>query len=287
MQELDDLLKEYLDYYFTQVHTSFPGVVTEYDPATRRATIQPSLKRKGGNKEFVDFPLLIDVPVQFPGTKKFTFHFPLEKGDEVLVFFSERSLEAWKDSGQGGIEDPDPRRFALSDAYCIPGLQPQEFIAAEEKGLQILHKTNFDGDLISQVLMDDDKVEIKYKEKAQIIMQNDDILATTEKCSFNMSGEKFDFDNSTATIVADKDKVIFDNGKNKFELSGAVSLVSTGNELVEIGNAVDTLGGILDALFTSLISLHTEGSPAAHTASAWASSDITPLKLKAAQIFKK
>jgi hypothetical protein len=134
MQELDNLLKEYLDYYFTQVHTSFPGVVTEYDPATRRATIQPSLKRKGGNKEFIDFPLLIDVPVQFPGTKRFTLHFPLEKGDEVLVFFSERSLEVWKDSGQDGIEDPDPRRFALSDAYCIPGLQPQEFIAAEAKG---------------------------------------------------------------------------------------------------------------------------------------------------------
>jgi hypothetical protein len=160
MQEMDDYLKEYLDYYFTRVHTSFPGVVTEYNAATRRATIQPSLKRRAGNKKFIDFPLLIDVPVQFPGTKKFTVHFPLEEGDEVAVFFSERSLEAWKDSGQDGIEDADPRCFALSDAFCTPGLQPQEFIAAvSENALEVIHKTAWDGDIIDHLVMDDDQVD--------------------------------------------------------------------------------------------------------------------------------
>ncbi|GHV79118.1 hypothetical protein AGMMS49944_09090 [Spirochaetia bacterium] len=288
MQEIDQLFKEYLDFYFTQVNTSFPGVVTEYDAATRRATIQPSLKRRAGNKEFVEYPLLMDVPVQYPGTKKFTIHFPLEKGDEVAVFFSQRSLEAWKATGMDGIEDTDPRRFSLPDAYCTPGLQPVEFIPATKEGaLEILHHAAYDGDFISSVTMDDDRIEVKYKEKADIMIEDDDILAMTEKCSFNMSGEKLDFDNGTSTIIADKGKITFDNGKNKFELDGAVSLVSTGSDLVEIGNTVDTLGGILDALFTSLTSLHTEGSPAAHTASAWAASDITPLKAKTAQVFKK
>jgi hypothetical protein len=167
MQTLTDFMLEFLDYYFTKVHTSFPGVVVEYDANKRRATIQPSLKRRAGNKEYVDFPLLIDVPVQFPGTKKWAIHFPLEEGDEVSVFFSERSLEAWKDIGQDGIEDPDPRRYDLCDAYCTPGLQPQEFIAATEPGLQIIHKDKFDGKLISQVLMTDDKVEVIYKEKGK------------------------------------------------------------------------------------------------------------------------
>jgi hypothetical protein len=271
MQELDNYLKEYLDYYLTRVHTSFPGVVTEYDPSTRRATIQPSLKRKSGNKEFVDFPLLVDVPVQFPGNKKWTIHFPLEKDDEVVVFFSERSLEVWKDAGQDGIEDPDPRRFSLSDAYCIPGVQPQEFIAAEEPGLQIVHKTAFNGDLISQILMSADKVEVKYKGKATVLMEDDRIHGKTDKCTFDMSGEK----------------ISMENGKNKFELQGAASLVSTGSDLVEIGNSIDTLGGILDALMASLTSLHTEGGPATHTASAWAASDIAPLKAKINQVFKK
>jgi hypothetical protein len=187
MQDLTDFLREFLDYYFTQVHTSFPGVVTEYDASTRRATVQPSLKRRAGNKEYVPFPLLIDVPVVFPGTKKWTIHFPLEKDDEVAVFFSERALEAWKEVGQDEIEDPDPRRYSLSDAYCMPGLQPQAFISATEGGLQIIHKSAFNGDFISQVLMDDDKIEVKYKKNATVTIDDDHINSKTEKCSFDMT----------------------------------------------------------------------------------------------------
>jgi hypothetical protein len=216
------------------------------------------------------FPLLIDVPVLFPGTKKWTLHFPLEKDDEVAVFFSERALEAWKDSGQDGIEDPDPRRYSLSDAYCIPGLQPQEFIAATESGLQIIHKDTFDGELISQVLMTDDKVEVQYKEKAGVLIQDDAILAMTETCSLEMSGDTIEVKNS----------------KDTFEMAGQVTLKVTGAELLDIGNAIATLGGILDELCAALSSLHTEGAPASHTASAWAASSIAPLRVKCNTVFK-
>jgi hypothetical protein len=240
MQELDNYLKEYLDYYFTRVHTSFPGVVTEYDPATRRAAIQPSLKRRAGNKGFVDFPLLIDVPVQFPGNKKYTIHFPLEKGDEVMVFFSERSLEAWKDVGQDGIEDPDPRRFSLSDAYCIPGVQPREFIAADEPGLQIIHKDKFDGKLISQVLMTDDKVEVAYKEKATVKMEDDHIVGQTGKCKVELSADIAELANSQTSFKLNSDKFAISNGGKSLFI-------------------------ILDTLLTKLQGMKTVGSPAQHT----------------------
>lgn len=212
MQALTDYVKEYVDYYFTQVHTSFPGVVTEYDAKTRRATVQPSLKRRAGNKEYIDFPLLIDVPVQFPGTKKWAIHFPLEKGDEVAVYFSERAIEAWKDVGQDGIEDPDPRRFDLCDAYCVPGLQPQEFIAAEEQGLQIIHKDSFDGEFISQVLMTDDKVEMIYKENAAVTMEDDRITGKTEKCAVEMAADVVTAKNSQLTMKLNAAKASLKNG---------------------------------------------------------------------------
>jgi hypothetical protein len=210
MQDLTDFIKEYLDYYFTKIHTSFPGVVVEYDASERRAAVQPSLKRRAGNKEYINFPLLVDVPVLFPGTKRWTIHFPLEKGDEVAVFFSERALEAWKDIGQDGIEDPDPRRYDLCDAYCAPGLQPQEFIAATEPGLQIIHKDKFDGELVSQALMTDDKVEIIYKEKAKVLIEDDHITAKTEKCIAEMNGEKVSLTNGKDTIKADAGNVEVD-----------------------------------------------------------------------------
>jgi hypothetical protein len=271
MQDLTDFMREFLDYYFAQVHTSLPGVVVEYDASERRATVQPSLKRRAGNKEYINFPLLIDVPVQFQGSKQWTIHFPLEEGDEVAVFFSERALEVWKDMGRDGVEDPDPRRYDLCDAYCAPGLQPQEFIAATEPGLQIIHKDKFDGELISQVLMTDELIEVVYKEKSQILMEDDCILGKTEKCSLEMSG----------------DKIVAKNSKNTLELNDAISLVTSGGGLVELGNAVGNIGGILDSTFTALENLATEGSPAAHTAKTWAAANITPLKTKSGRIFKK
>lgn len=212
MQELSDLIREYCDYYFTRVHTAMPGVVSEYNAKTRRAIIQPSLERRAGNKEFVELPLLIDVPVLFPGTKKFTIHFPLEKGDEVSIFFSERSIEIWKGVGQDGIQDTDPRRFSLSDAYCIPGLQPQEFITAEEAGLQIIHKDKFDGELISQVLMTDDKIETIYKKKAKVTMEDDHITSETEKCKVEMKADILTAKNSKTTVKLNGDKASLNNG---------------------------------------------------------------------------
>jgi hypothetical protein len=224
MQDMTDFIREFLDYYFTQVHTSLPGVVVEYDANTRRAIVQPSLKRRAGNKEYIPFPLLIDVPVQYPGTKKWTIHFPLEEGDEVAVFFSERALETWKDVGQDGIEDPDPRRYDLCDAYCTPGLQPQEFIAATEPGLQILHKTAFDGDFISQVLMDDDKVEVKYKKKAVVTVEDDHINGKTEKCSFDMTGGNIQAKNG-------KDEITMMDGDVDVKSPKPVGINGGGNNL--------------------------------------------------------
>jgi hypothetical protein len=253
--ELNRLLKESFEYNMTNVHTSFPGSVVSYDSKTRRADIQPYLKRKMPDGQFLDFPIITDVPIRFFGTKCYTIHLPLEKNDEVMVFVCERSLDKWRDTGGTGIEDADPRRFNIMDSYAIPGLQPVEFIPVEEPGLNIVHKTNFDGEFISSVTMDDDKINLKYKKKADVLIEDNRILVKTEK--------------------------------NTFELNDAITLTTSAGGLIEIGNTVDTLGGIIDTLLGALENLATEGSPAAHTAKTWATANITPLKAKAAQVLKK
>ena len=62
MNELTRLLKENFDYSMTNIHTAFPGVVVKYDKDTRRADIQPSVKRKLPSGEFVDLPV---IPIFF------------------------------------------------------------------------------------------------------------------------------------------------------------------------------------------------------------------------------
>jgi hypothetical protein len=201
--ELMQLLKAEFEYSMGLVHTSFPGVVVSYDPNTRRADIQPSLKRRLPNGSFMDLAVISDVPVRYPGNKKYTIHFPLEEGDEVEVSVCERSTDSWRDTGGKGIEDTDPRRFSMNDCYCAPGLEPVEFIAVEEDGLNIVHKTDFDGDFISSVTMDDDKVEVKYKEKANVLVKDDYIKAKTELSSLEMDKGKILQKSSDADIKSD------------------------------------------------------------------------------------
>ena len=163
MQELTDFIKEYNDYYMTSVHTSMPAVVVSYNASTRRAVIQPSIKRRMPDNSYMKFPILIDVPVLYSGTVEYTIHFPLHKDDEVLLFFAERCIEEWKLKGRDDIEDTDPRRYDLCDAYCIPGLQPQKFIPAiDEDALQIIHY--IDDKEKSQIELNDDKMEHRIKD---------------------------------------------------------------------------------------------------------------------------
>ncbi|MDR2952569.1 MAG: hypothetical protein LBU82_04920 [Treponema sp.] len=204
--ELNQLLRESFEYMMSNVHTSFPGVIVKYDAKKRRADIQPSMKRKMPDGKFMEFPVIPDVPVQFPGTKRFTIHIPLEKGDEVSVIVIERSTDIWRDQGGSGIEDADPRRFNLQDCYAVPGLQSLEFILADEPGLQILHKDKFNGKFISQILMTDDKIETKYKEKAKITLEDDHITAKTEKCTADMTKDVITVKNSKSTLKLRSDK---------------------------------------------------------------------------------
>ena len=186
------MLKEVINCELMNVHTSFPGSVVEYNAKTRRAKIQPYLKREMPDGTFMNFPVIHDVPVRFFGTKKYTVHLPLEVDDEVEVNICERATDIWRDKGAVDNEDPDPRRFSIMDAYATPGLQPIEFIDTPEDGLMIKHKTAWDGKFISHVHMNDTKVEVKYKEKAKVLMEDDKIECTTDGNTFSMTGKNVD-----------------------------------------------------------------------------------------------
>jgi hypothetical protein len=204
--EIKRALKETFEYSMTNVHTCFPGSVVSYNAETRRAEIQPYLKRKMPNGEFLNFPIIPDVPVLFLGTKKYTIHIPLEKDDEVLMIVCERATDVWRDNGAVDNEDPDPRRFSLMDSFAIPGLQPKQFIGIKEKGLVIKHCTNWNGDFISHVIIDDNQIQAKYKEKCKITMTDDKILANTEQCSAEMTKDVITFNNNKSTLKLRADK---------------------------------------------------------------------------------
>jgi hypothetical protein len=115
--------KTIFDLLTSNLHTSLPGIIIDFDNTARTCSVQPALKRLyTGDEEATLLPVQEDVPVQYPGSNDFYLEFELKKGDEVLCIVAERALDQWLDSG--GTTDPQSRRrFSLSDIVVVPGLK--------------------------------------------------------------------------------------------------------------------------------------------------------------------
>lgn len=123
-------LDQVLGFCFRQemkdVHTSIPGVVESYNAETKRASIQIAMnmliKRDNlaGNPESVARPIIQDVPVLHVAGGGYVIHVPLVRGNAVMLLFSERGIERFKERFE--VSDPTVGSFfAERDAVAIPG----------------------------------------------------------------------------------------------------------------------------------------------------------------------
>lgn len=106
----------------TDMYTTLPGKVVSYDGETVEA--KPAMDKKLSNGESLKPPRIVKVPVCWPtaDNAQAIISLPLKPGDNVLLFFSARSIENWL-SGNDQAPD-DPSQFDLSDAFCTPLLRP-------------------------------------------------------------------------------------------------------------------------------------------------------------------
>lgn len=124
----EEMLRVAIDGMLSQVWTSLPGYIVSYDASSNTATIQLGVKGElvtaDQRKQAVNYPLLQDVPVEFPHGGGCTLTFPIKAGDECWVSFACRAIGAWKKSG--GVQPAnDPRMHDLSDAVCRVGPRSQ------------------------------------------------------------------------------------------------------------------------------------------------------------------
>ena len=124
---LAELLDSHFDSRMGDLNVAFPAKVESFDTATQTIECTPQLNRTlpdgAGNFVTETLPKIADVPVVFQRCKGFFMSFPLKKGDFVLVICCQRSLSAWRKSGQQG--DPgDLGMFTLNGAVAIPGVYP-------------------------------------------------------------------------------------------------------------------------------------------------------------------
>jgi hypothetical protein len=110
------------------IWTALPGAIGSFDAATATASVQPgvagTITGQDGSPSTVNLPVLMDVPVVFPRGGGCTLTFPVAAGDECLIVFACRAIDAWSQSG--GVQPPsNARKHDLSDAFAIVGPMSQ------------------------------------------------------------------------------------------------------------------------------------------------------------------
>lgn len=130
-----------------------PCIVQSYNSENNTVECQPAVRERiineDGTIQYIQLPLLINVPVVFPGSENFDIKFPLSKNDECLVFFSDLSIDNfWQ---KGSVQNPvEVRRHDLSDGIAIPCMmslprrkvKPKASIIVDSKG-EITFKGSF------------------------------------------------------------------------------------------------------------------------------------------------
>lgn len=110
----------------SEIWTALPGILDSFDATKMTAVVQPAIKGifrlKDGSSQVVQMPQCLDVPVFFPGGGGFTLTFPVKAGDEGLLVFSSRCIDAWWQNG--GVQPQAEVRFHdLSDGFFFPGFR--------------------------------------------------------------------------------------------------------------------------------------------------------------------
>jgi len=116
---LDEMVRLGVNRVLEGVNTVHPAKVISYNSEFQRIVAKPDVKKRIGGR-FIELPRLVNVPVVFPSGGGFSFTFPLDQDDEVVLVFSQVSLDEYLE-GAGNVEPADFRRFNLSDAFAFPG----------------------------------------------------------------------------------------------------------------------------------------------------------------------
>ena len=134
-------LKQVLPFCFSQelknVHTIAPGIVRGYHALTKRASVQIALNMIVSidgtldNLKSMARPVILDVPVCHPSGGGYVVHLPLREPDPVILFFSERGIETFKETFD--VSDPPiDAIFAERDAIAYPGFGARRITPASD-----------------------------------------------------------------------------------------------------------------------------------------------------------
>ena len=126
--------------------TACPAIVEKYDHNKQRVRVRLSINRGYQQYKFDDI-ILEDVPAVFPRHENAGLSYPIKKGDQVMLLFTDRDLAQWKKSGAGFCPRSN-ELHPLSGAVAIAGLYPNDKPFKQKKeATELVGKQMFVGDV--------------------------------------------------------------------------------------------------------------------------------------------
>lgn len=135
------LMKRSFTEMMKDIGTSIPGHILAFDSATQLAQLQIGIVRVDVDGKTFKPPPLIECPVYVPGGSEFFVETQIDPGDEGIIIFSQRCIDAWVDTG-GVANNPILRFHDFSDAYFLPGMrsQPNKISGHANNGVRLRNK---------------------------------------------------------------------------------------------------------------------------------------------------
>lgn len=164
----------------SEIQTSTPAIIQSFDPIKRTCTAQPTIKSLltglDGKKQWVQLPVIVDIPVIFPSGGGYTLTFPIAQGDECLLIFASRCIDAWWYNG--GIQNQDDVRFHdYSDGFALVGVNSVPNVIPSISTNSVQLRSNNGADF----------VEIK-NDKINVVSTNE-IVLTSPKITLNATNK--------------------------------------------------------------------------------------------------
>lgn len=116
--------------------THYPGKIVSFNAAKQTATVKVMREQFNNNLHSMyteyDFPILQDVPVQFPQGGGYYLTFPVATGDNCMLDFCDKGINHWKYEGaekigkfSSGLPKADYfRAYNINDAVAMVGYNP-------------------------------------------------------------------------------------------------------------------------------------------------------------------
>lgn len=170
--DLDGIIQSHIDNLETQLNTHIPAKVLSFNSEGQTITVEPVIYEAYSDAISSKPPVIEDVPVIFNGAGGGVLTFPIKEGDEVLLAFSQRDIDAWWDTGESGI--PDTQHYHdYNDGIALLGLKSKgNSVNASTEDIQLRFED--DNGEISSITLGADKSIILLSNSGSEIKQLSD-----------------------------------------------------------------------------------------------------------------